>query len=348
MKQIDRSELYKKALEAYRTQRKFTLFRKPEDDILQLYIDEQEQSSSRNHFLIGSFNHDHIIRIHPNQIFYTKTTSHSKCMTKVKAAKPRLQENPSDEYTEMIKITLKLFCSNSLKKIVLSRVKRIPFRKFALKTSFENLLRTHPESFVNLWNDPDHGLWMGATPELLFKTKNKKLRSVALAGTLSLDDSATTWTFKELEEHHMVIKNISNILENYLGKTSIERTKTLITGRLRHLQTPIEGSFSETPDLQSLLHALHPTPAICGLPRKSALDFILKHEGYDRTFYTGYMGPIYKDNAELYVNLRCAKIFREEIALYVGSGVTAQSNPEKEWIEAENKAQNTLSQLCFR
>lgn len=347
MKKIYPAELYEKALEAYRTRRVFALFRRPEDDILQLYVEDSEKSSSEDHFLIGSFNHDHIIQIRPSEIFYTKTPSHSISLSKGKTTKSRLEKNPSDEYSDMIRTALRLFRSGSLKKVVLSRVKRIPFRKLALKTSFENLLRTHPESFVNLWYDPDHGLWMGATPELLFKTENKKLRSAALAGTLSLDDPTTTWTFKELEEHHIVIKYISDVLENYPGETSIGRTNTLITGRLRHLHTPIEVSFTETPNLQSLLHTLHPTPAICGLPRKSALDFILKHEGYNRAFYTGYIGPMHKNNTELYVNLRCVKIFQDEIALYVGGGVTAESNPEKEWIEMEKKAQNTLSQLHF-
>ncbi|XOD68449.1 MAG: isochorismate synthase [Flavobacteriales bacterium AspAUS03] len=347
MKKYDLPQLYKAALKAYQAQRKFALFRKPGGDIIELYIHNPDQTSQEDHFLIGSFNHDHTIRICPSKILYAKIPSSSPS-SEYKTLKHYWQETPSTEYIRMINAALKQLHTGILKKVVLSRMKKIPFRRLALKTSFQNLLTAHPEGLVNLWYEPKYGLWIGATPELLLRIKNKKLQSEALAGTLSSDISAFTWTFKELEEHHMVLRHITNILQNYSGKISIGKTGSLSTGRIKHLKTMIDFSFSEMPDSHTLLHHLHPTPAVCGLPQKAALNFILNHEDYNRTFYAGYIGPIKKNITELYINLRCAQIHQGEIVLYVGSGITAQSEPEKEWLETEIKAENTLSQLHFR
>jgi isochorismate synthase len=90
---------------------------------------------------------------------------------------------------------------------------------------------------------------------------------------------------------------------------------------------------------------LHPTPAVCGFPKLDAQKFIIENEGYDRTFYAGFLGEwnkdfvSYKENcSDLYVNLRCMKIEDQKAKLYVGGGINKGSNPEKEYIETVNKS----------
>jgi isochorismate synthase len=88
-----------------------------------------------------------------------------------------------------------------------------------------------------------------------------------------------------------------------------------------------------------LVKALHPTPAICGLPKEEALRFILENENYDRKYYAGFLGEWNKANqSDLFVNLRCLEVENEKVNLYVGCGITKDSNPEKEFIETENKS----------
>ena len=91
---------------------------------------------------------------------------------------------------------------------------------------------------------------------------------------------------------------------------------------------------------QSLIRALHPTPAVCGLPRVKANNFILKNENYKRTFYTGFLGELnLKDSesnvqySQLYVNLRCMEVDENKASIFVGGGITKDSNAEKEWEE---------------
>src|SRR5690606_16197073 len=113
-------------------------------------------------------------------------------------------------------------------------------------------------------------------------------------------------------------------------------------------------------NLKNLIAALHPTPAVCGLPKIEAREFILKNENYDREFYTGFLGEINmpqevrrssnRRNQEnqayssivpktsLFVNLRCMKLTEDSVEIFVGGGITKESIPEAEWEETQNKA----------
>ena len=84
---------------------------------------------------------------------------------------------------------------------------------------------------------------------------------------------------------------------------------------------------------------LHPTPAVCGLPKEEAKQFILDNELYNRDFYTGFLGELnLKGQTNLYVNLRCMQLKDNRISIYVGGGITADSNAENEWEETVIKA----------
>ena len=107
----------------------------------------------------------------------------------------------------------------------------------------------------------------------------------------------------------------------------------------------IQGIIDKKTNLNDLVLLLHPTPAVGGLPKIKAINFINFIEGYNREFYAGYLGEIgYNDNSktDLYVNLRCMKIQKNkdnfEANLYIGCGITKDSIPENEWFETVNKA----------
>ena len=92
--------------------------------------------------------------------------------------------------------------------------------------------------------------------------------------------------------------------------------------------------------MKNLIDSLHPTPAICGVPKWPATNFIGENEGYNRAFYAGYLGEINRNNeTNLYVNLRCMQITQDHISLYIGGGITAASIAEKEWDETVFKAE---------
>ena len=91
---------------------------------------------------------------------------------------------------------------------------------------------------------------------------------------------------------------------------------------------------------------MHPTPALCGLPKQEAKQFIIKNEGYSREFYSGFLGEINKDfefntagKSDVFVNLRCMKLDKNEAHLFIGGGITKESNPLNEFQETINKSQ---------
>ena len=125
---------------------------------------------------------------------------------------------------------------------------------------------------------------------------------------------------------------------------------TTQAGHLLHLCNDIHGELSEGVGLNKLLPLLHPTAAVCGYPKKSAQDFILTEEKYDRSYYTGFLGELdlktsslnsaTSDESEketnLFVNLRCMQLKAttpQKAIIYVGGGITSESDPDKEWEE---------------
>ena len=116
---------------------------------------------------------------------------------------------------------------------------------------------------------------------------------------------------------------------------------------LIHLKTEFTFPVSQQKTLTELIDVLHPTPSVGGLPKKLACSFILNTELHDREYYTGYLGVMNcNTQTHLYVNLRCMKVTSEQIILFSGAGITAGSDPLKEWFETENKLM-TLKQVIF-
>ena len=90
--------------------------------------------------------------------------------------------------------------------------------------------------------------------------------------------------------------------------------------------------------------ALHPTPAVGGVPKQIALDFIGHHERLNRSLYSGFLGVVSPEQTSLYVNLRCMSIQDHMATVYVGGGITEKSDPQDEWQEVLQKA-NTMGRI---
>ena len=106
-----------------------------------------------------------------------------------------------------------------------------------------------------------------------------------------------------------------------------------------HLKTVISGELQNHKDIKVLVKVLHPTSAVCGIPKLKSKKFILVNEGYSRSYYTGYLGLFKPEgNTHLFVNLRCMHVHEKSVEIYVGGGITASSNAEAEWQETINKS----------
>lgn len=231
-------------------------------------------------------------------------------------------------------------------KLVASRAETAQLRSHDVTTVYQNLLYAYPNAFKYCFYHPDSDLWMGATPEQLLKAQNHTIHTVALAGTqLYKEGEEAVWEKKEKEEQQFVTDFILSELKDYIAQITTTQPYTYRAGNLVHIKTDISAELKDAGSLKNVVQTLHPTPAVCGLPKTEAKDFILQHEGYNREYYSGFLGELNldfalgKDNqTDLFVNLRCMKIQDKTATLYIGCGITKDSNPEKEFIETVNKS----------
>jgi isochorismate synthase len=244
------------------------------------------------------------------------------------------------EHIELVEKAIGIIKSRNFGKIVVSRNKEksIEVGSLDVASSFLNLIFAYPNSFVSLVKLSKDEIWLGATPEkLIIKDDKKNVTLMALAGT-KLADSEENWTEKEVNEQKLVADYIFDISKKYLKGVKVSETSTVKAGTVSHLLTTMTGKLEAEAYFAPLTNALHPTPAVCGFPKNEALKFIAQYEGYDRSFYSGYLGILNRErNHELFVNLRTVKIEPKKITFYAGGGVNSLSDPEKEWNEVVNK-----------
>lgn len=243
-------------------------------------------------------------------------------------------------------------------KVVLSRFEdeRLP-EGFDLIRFFLHCGETYKNAFTYIVSTNEDGVWLGATPETLLSFDNKGVfKTVSLAGTQRLDDKSLAdiaWTQKEIEEQAMVSRYVIDCFKKIrLREYEENGPKTVKAGNLAHLKTEyaVHTEGLAIDDLSSIMmHLLHPTSAVCGMPLQPALNFIKEVEGYERGLYAGFLGPVNFNNlTHLFVNLRCMQIINDQkIRLYAGAGITADSDPNKEFVETQLKM-NTLKNLLFK
>lgn len=249
-----------------------------------------------------------------------------------------------EHHINLVEQTIEAIKKSSLRKVVISRKELIKIDELSILSIYTKLLSLYIKAFVYVWYHPKIGLWFGATPETLVKISNMSFKTMSLAGTqVFKENKKVTWGAKEIEEQQLVTDFIENQVQNISSNLQISTAETVRAGSLLHLKSSVEGELNKNATLKELIRALHPTPAVCGLPREQAKAFILQHENYNRTFYTGFLGELNmsddteKTTSHLFVNLRCMEINNTKASIFVGGGITKDSVAINEWEETVAK-----------
>lgn len=254
-------------------------------------------------------------------------------------------------HEELVNSGIEAISKGLFQKVVLSRKERVKVRDFDLFETFLKLVTLYPSAFAYCFYHPRVGLWLGAFSEQLLYLDQLRFQTMAVAGTKVASSEPISWGVKERREQQWVTDFIVGELQGIAAEVKVSKPYDMIAGSVVHLKTDISGRFRDAVDMGKLLELLHPTPAVCGFPKKEARDFILSHEGYDRKYYSGFFGELNvagvsgTNVTNLYVNLRCMEVeedWKNHTAVvhsYIGGGITIDSNPEKEWQETVNKAQ---------
>ncbi|MDR1914742.1 MAG: isochorismate synthase [Clostridiales bacterium] len=249
-------------------------------------------------------------------------------------------------YADRFYTCLSTLKEQRFRKLVLSREKSIEREtNFSPAEAFLLACSRYVRSYVYLFHTPATGTWLGCTPEILLAGEKERWQTVALAGTQALRQGTLpdVWNNKNLMEQMLVTYYIRKQLAAFGVQPQEKGPYTVIAGELAHLKTDFHFDLGDTGQLGDLLNLLHPTPAVSGLPKAAARRFILANEGYDRLYYSGFVGSLNpQGKSDLYVNLRCMNILEHSLKLYAGGGLLPTSNLADEWQETEDKMQTML------
>ena len=249
-----------------------------------------------------------------------------------------------EEYLQKLEKAIEIIKQNNLPKLVISRPIAKEISSINLEETYQLLCKKYPNTLCYLLIS-DEEIWIGATPEILgkFNKKTHEFFTMSLAGTLPINEE---WSEKEIEEQKPVTHYISEILKKYVTLSEVEESETYnhISGNIKHLRTDFTAKIEDN-RLEELIEELHPTPAVCGIPKDFCKEKIIEIEQYNREFYAGYIKIETEEEIYYFVNLRCAKIYKNQVIGFAGGGITALSSPEKEWRETELKSQAIINHL---
>lgn len=244
--------------------------------------------------------------------------------------------------------------SGRFRKIVLARCVDEPLPEQVTPIDlFYRACAMYPRLFIALVDTPQTGCWLTATPEILLDGKDDDWRTIALAGTMKLEGDQLNgegenlaWSTKNIQEQRFVATYITECLEQFTGDFREEGPQTVRAANLVHLRSDFTFRLNRSAHVGDLLQALHPTPAVCGLPKREAFQFIVENEHTPRRYYSGFMGPLGRPETHLYVSLRCMNIEGGTCHLYAGGGLLKDSVEVQEWQETEAKME-TMKKLLY-
>ena len=200
------------------------------------------------------------------------------------------------------------------------------------------------------------GRLVGATPERLVRVQGGRVGAHAIAGSAARGNGpaadrrcadALRESKKDQEEHAFVRAAVAEALSPRVDRLEApESPGVLSTGRLHHLHTPFEGAAREGEGVLGLANALHPTPAVGGVPAAPAAHWLRAREPLARGAYAGPFGWVdLAGEGALAVALRGALLCGNEATVFAGAGVVAGSEPEAELAETRLKMRTLLDAL---
>ena len=345
--------LLDKIKEAYKSELPFAVYNKPNDaNIFGIFQKDATLHTitsdfTQSGFVFSPFNTSEKTIFFPLQASEYIKDSFTKQQFNFKE-KLYYNDTSKSTHIKIVQKAIDAIQNNEFKKVVISRKEIVALNGVEVEVIYNRLLQLYPNAFVYVWFHPQVGLWFGATPETLLEVKNNSFSTMSLAGTqVYKKDEKVSWNSKEIEEQQIVTDYILNKLSAFSTNLKQLKTETVKAGSLLHLKAEIKGDLTKD-KLFDLVHLLHPTPAVCGMPKEKAKQFILENENYNRFYYTGFLGELNSNtnkDSHLFVNLRCMEVKNNNAEIYVGGGITKESNPEKEWEETVAKSNIMLKVL---
>lgn len=268
-------------------------------------------------------------------------------------------QSPDDKsnWVKRVQNAKSMIDSGEFEKIVLARAVTVQSRHKPEFTVMSHQLRErYPECFNFLIQKDRDTAFIGATPERLASFRDRVFMTEGLAGSTSrgrsaMEDAALASNLlkssKDRDEHEFVVKAIHDNLKKFSYRVEhpdqpgIKKLKNV-----QHLFTPISASIKKGVEIHELIEEMHPTPAVGGFPRSSAVSHIHNIEELERGWYAAPVGWFNLNGCgEFAVAIRSALLHNNLATLYAGCGIVADSDPDKEWTETLLKFKPMLESL---
>jgi isochorismate synthase len=268
-------------------------------------------------------------------------------ITGIGAEKPLVSDISKEDYLDLLNKTIARIQENAFDKVVISRTITTDLPSYFNIAQFVlDLKKRVDNAFIYLISTPETGIWIGASPELFLSKENEKYQTVSLAGTMPLKKGNNyAWSASYKREQEIVTQFIESQLITFNIHNFVRKGPfTEPASNVAHLKTTFEFSVDNlNGQFSSFVNALQLSPAVCGMPKDKAKEYILENETHQREYYTGFLGAWnLEQKLKLFINIRCLKIAGNKAVLFVGGGITAKSVPEKEWEETNDKSKTLL------
>ncbi len=260
-------------------------------------------------------------------------------------------------WRESVEAALTRIRNGELRKVVLAQAMEADLAAtFPRAATLERLAEKYPDCHRYCFEPDDDGaIFFGATPERLVSLRGRTVETDALAGTTGRGEtpSEDEWLAEELlsdpkncHEHDLVAETIRDQLAPYAASISGGERRVRRLATVQHLHTPITAELDADRHVLELVEALHPTPAVGGLPPDRALETIHDTEPFDRGWYAAPVGWIdAAGNGAFAVAIRSAVADERQATLFAGVGLVADSDPDREWDEVQLKYRPILDEL---
>lgn len=260
-----------------------------------------------------------------------------------------------DGWIQQVEDALEKIESDILQKVVLAqRLDATLAGPYSAPDILERVRRSYEDCFRFLIAPTDAATFLGAPPERLLRLTGRTVETEALAGSVPRGetpeaDAELADRLRDDEklriEQGLVAETIESALAP-LGDVSVGERTVRRLSNIQHLQTPIEATLDADTHVLDIVDALHPTPAVGGVPPQTAMQTILETEPFDRGWYAAPVGWMdAAGDGEFAVGIRSAVTSEEQISLFAGNGIVAEADAEEEWTELQQKYEPILAEL---
>lgn len=263
---------------------------------------------------------------------------------------------PREEWTRQVRAATDRIAAGTLSKVVLAQALEVELETgIEIPDVLERLRRTYPECYRFLIEPTESASFFGAPPERLVSLSGRQVETEALAGSAARgetpeEDHELMTSLLESEkiqhEQGVVVDTIREQLEP-LGEVRVAEQTVRKLATIQHLRTPIRADLAADEHVLSIVEALHPTPAVGGLPPEEAWETIRGTETFERGWYAAPVGWFDADgNGEFAVAIRSGVASDDLVTLFAGNGIVADSDPDEEWEEVQLKYRAILDALA--